>query len=77
MLTPTTAPPPQITPEAHAELTSRTPASFADIPPILRWEGDAEIELASAQWAYWGNDASAPANGVVGGVQGRLYVTEE
>lgn len=69
MLTPITAPPVSITLERHAELTSSTPASFSDIPPVLRWENDATVELATP---------GAPqgwASGVA--VPGRLYVTEE
>lgn len=68
MLSPISAPPHSISPEAHAELTSRTPASFSDIPPVLAWEGGAEIALAAASWPAWGGAAR---------VAGRLYVTEE
>jgi len=76
MLTPTTAPPNSVTPEAHAELTSRTPASFSDIPPVLRWEDDAEVELASPNWTHWPAAADTANGGVNAGVKGRLYVTE-
>lgn len=83
MLEATSTVPRHISPESHAEMTSSTPADFGDIPPILRWEDDASVELASPSetWAGWGK-ADATANGtngtsVEGEVRGRLYVTEE
>ncbi|KAL1407727.1 hypothetical protein Q8F55_007160 [Vanrija albida] len=74
MLTPITTPPHSISPEAHAELTSRTPASFADIPPILRWEDDAEVLVDSGSWQWEG--AGAANGGGAQRVPGRLFVTE-
>ncbi|TYJ54961.1 hypothetical protein B9479_004373 [Cryptococcus floricola] len=71
MLTQTSAPPQSISPEQHAQLTSSTPASFTDIPPVLRWEDDAEVELSSLSggWEAWGSQGTKAG--------GRLYVTEE
>lgn len=76
MLTPITSPPPSISPAAHDELTSSTPASFADIPPVLRWEDDAEVVVESGSWTWGEGAASANGSGAPARVAGRLYVTE-
>ncbi len=87
-LTPISQPPHSISPAEHDQLTSSTPASFDDIPPVLRWEGDAEVSLAVPSWTAWGTkeangDANGDANdddsghGVSHRVPGRLYVTEQ
>ncbi|KGB77690.2 chloride channel nucleotide-sensitive 1A [Cryptococcus deuterogattii R265] len=69
MLSPIIAPPASISPEDHAQLTSSTPSSFSDIPPVLRWSDQVEIELSSTNggWESWPSPKS----------QGKLYVTEE
>ena len=66
MLTLTTDVPQYISPDAHDDLTSATPSSFQDIPPILRFQDDAAdvIVVPSIGWA--GN----------GKVKGRIWVTE-
>ncbi|KLT41874.1 hypothetical protein CC85DRAFT_286116 [Cutaneotrichosporon oleaginosum] len=87
-LTPISQPPHSISAEEHDQLTSSTPASFDDIPPVLRWEGDAEVSLAVPSWTAWsktGDEANGDANGdnndsghgVSHRVPGRLYVTEQ
>lgn len=69
MLSPISAPPTSISPEDHAQLTSSTPSSFSDIPPVLRWSDQVEVELSSTNggWESWSSPRS----------QGKLYVTEE
>ncbi len=47
MLTPSTTSPVYITPSQHTSLTSTTPSSFQEIPPIIRWCSDALGEGAS------------------------------
>lgn len=88
-LTPIAQPPHSISPAEHEQLTSSTPASFDDIPPVLRWEGDAEISLAVPSWTAWSVKTNGEANGDANGesvdsghgtthrVPGRLYVTEQ
>ncbi|GMK55658.1 hypothetical protein CspeluHIS016_0207140 [Cutaneotrichosporon spelunceum] len=63
-LTPIAQPPHAISQAEHDQLTSSTPASFDDIPPVLRWEGDAEVSLSVPSWTAWG--AAPEANGVGG-----------
>ncbi|WOO78429.1 Obg-like ATPase 1 [Vanrija pseudolonga] len=56
-----------------------TPASFADIPPVLRWEDDAEVVVESGSWTWGGSEgagAGANGSGAAPRVKGRLYVTE-
>jgi nucleotide-sensitive chloride channel 1A len=66
MLSPLNAPPTYITPEEHTSLTSSTPTSFVDIPPVLRWSDEAvEVSLAPHD-GFW-----------AGKVKGQLWVTEE
>ncbi|OCF55495.1 chloride channel, nucleotide-sensitive, 1A [Kwoniella mangroviensis CBS 10435] len=69
MLSPITAPPISITPEEHTRITSSTPSSFVDIPPILRWyDEEVEVLLSSRNggWEGWGE----------GKVKGKLWVNE-
>jgi hypothetical protein len=63
MLTPTNEPPRAISAAEHADLTSRTPSDFADIPPIQHWVGDAEVVLTSGTWKHWPISAETQANG--------------
>jgi hypothetical protein len=68
MLSPLTSPPPCISPAEHVALTSATPSSFTDIPPVVRWsDEDVMISLASdsPHWSGWPARAS-----------GTLWVTE-
>lgn len=66
-LTPITQPPHAITQDEHDTLTSSTPASFDDIPPVLRWEGEAEVSLSVSSWTAWASSrtplAERGANG--------------
>ena len=68
MISPLTEPPSFVSPEEHASLTSSTPGSFVDIPPVLRWGDEADISMmpSSGGWENW------PAR-----VHGKVYVTEE
>ncbi|WVQ97358.1 hypothetical protein IAU59_004470 [Kwoniella sp. CBS 9459] len=70
MLTPSTAPPHTITPEEHSTITSSTPTSFVDIPPVLRWLDQVEVFMTptSGGWEGWSEGAAR--------VAGSLYVTE-
>lgn len=68
-VTPLTSTPRHISADAHAELTSATPADFAEIPPILRWEGEVEVTPPAT------NDGTA--NGHADKQTGTLWVTEE
>ncbi|KAK4687407.1 chloride channel, nucleotide-sensitive, 1A, partial [Tremellales sp. Uapishka_1] len=70
MLEVLTAPPHFITADAHAQLTSSTPSSFTDIPPILHFQDDVEIIMlpTDKEWAPWGG---------VGKVTGTLWITED
>ncbi|BEJ15717.1 hypothetical protein CspHIS471_0503220 [Cutaneotrichosporon sp. HIS471] len=79
-LTPISQPPHAISQAEHDQLTSSTPASFDDIPPVLRWEGDAEVSLAVPSWTAWdtaNGDTGEGAHGVSHRVPGRMYVTEQ
>ncbi|KAK8865882.1 hypothetical protein IAR55_001030 [Kwoniella newhampshirensis] len=69
MLSPLNSPPTSISPEEHAQLTSSTPSSFIDIPPVLRWSDQVEVTMSPTHrgWESW------PA----GPVSGTLYVTED
>ncbi|WRT64104.1 uncharacterized protein IL334_001033 [Kwoniella shivajii] len=69
MLTLISSPPISISPEEHAQLTSSTPSSFVDIPPVLRWVDDVQVVLSSTQggWEGWNQ----------GKANGRLWVTED
>ncbi|WWC58584.1 uncharacterized protein I303_101127 [Kwoniella dejecticola CBS 10117] len=72
MLSPINEPPHSITPEEHAQITSSTPSSFVDIPPILRWADDVEVDVTlsplTGGWEGW-----ASSNGRV---KGKLSVNE-
>jgi nucleotide-sensitive chloride channel 1A len=60
-----------ITPEEHAALTSSTPASFTDIPPVLRHvEEHVEVELDPAMPEIGASSAAER-------LTGKLWVTEE
>jgi hypothetical protein len=63
MLTKIDQPPAHISEDEHTQLTASTPASFADIPPVLRWGDVGEVEVGGEGW--WD-----------GRVAGRIYVTE-
>ncbi|CAD6574311.1 MAG: hypothetical protein TREMPRED_001082 [Tremellales sp. Tagirdzhanova-0007] len=71
MLSTLTCPPECISPEDHAHLTSSTPRSFTEIPPILRWL-DEEVLISMSplapHWTDW--------TGHNRRVKGRLWVTE-
>ncbi|WVQ85399.1 hypothetical protein IAT38_007564 [Cryptococcus sp. DSM 104549] len=69
MLTTATAPPVTISPEEHAQLTSSTPSSFVDIPPILRWNDDVEVVMntQTGGWESW----------PTGRITGKLFVHED
>ena len=66
MFTPTTEVPHYISPDGHDDLTSSTPSSFQDIPPILRFQDDA-VEVIIVPTIGWAGD---------GKVKGRIWVTE-
>lgn len=68
-LTPIAQPPHAISQEEHDALTSSTPANFDDIPPVLRWQGEAEVSLAVPSWTAWAS-ARAPNANADGGVDG-------
>ncbi|ORY28994.1 regulator of volume decrease after cellular swelling-domain-containing protein [Naematelia encephala] len=68
MLQHLSSPPPYTTPAQHAELTSSTPSSFAEIPPLLHWS-DEDVEVILNPSSGW--------NGWDGRVSGTLWVTEE
>lgn len=72
-LTPISQPPRFVSAEQHAELTSATPADFADIPPVLRWQGDVEVQPPSED----SDETDATANGHADKLKGTLWVTEE
>ena len=68
MLEVLTAAPVFSSPEENDRLTSSTPANFADIPPVLRFEdADAEVSLTPSTGLDGWTD---------GKVQGKLWVTE-
>jgi nucleotide-sensitive chloride channel 1A len=66
MISPLNSPPPFITAGEHATLTSSTPSSFADIPPVLRWTDDDVHVSMSPHDGWW-----------EGKQGGKLWVTEE
>lgn len=65
MLERTRTPPPSVSQTEHDELTSVTPQNFADIPPILHWQGPAEVEMNVPSWSSWSKTS------------GTLFVTEQ
>lgn len=65
MLNPLSDIPTFISTAEHAQLTASTPASFSDIPPVLRLlDENVEVELDPV------------FEGLSGRVQGRIWVTE-
>lgn len=60
-----TTPPPHISREEHATLTSSTPQSFGDIPPVLRFHDEVEVILTPGQVVN-----------LEGRIRGSLWVTE-
>jgi nucleotide-sensitive chloride channel 1A len=65
----TTNPPTTVTREEHTTLTSSTPQSFDDIPPILRFEDNVEITLSQGE-------GPSPVS-IEGRTGGKLWVTEQ
>jgi nucleotide-sensitive chloride channel 1A len=65
----TSTPPTTVSREEHASLTSSTPQSFDDIPPILRFEDSVEITLSQGE-------GSSPVS-IEGRIWGKLWVTEQ
>jgi nucleotide-sensitive chloride channel 1A len=65
----TTNPPTTVSREEHTTLTSSTPQSFGDIPPILRFEDNVEITLSQGE-------GSSPVS-IEGRTGGKLWVTEQ
>lgn len=65
MLERTRTPPPSVSQAEHDDLTSVTPQSFADIPPVLHWQGRAEVEMNVPSWGAWAKS------------EGTLFVTEQ
>lgn len=57
--------PPHISREEHTALTSSTPQSFDDIPPVLRFHDEVEITLSPGT-----------AVALDGRIRGSLWVTE-
>ncbi|WWC86226.1 uncharacterized protein L201_001099 [Kwoniella dendrophila CBS 6074] len=76
MLSPIITPPISISPEEHTQITSQTPESFIDIPPILRWLDDVEVLLSSKQggWENWPT-SQVNENETIR-VKGKLWVNE-
>jgi nucleotide-sensitive chloride channel 1A len=66
MLAQLSSPPTYVSQEEHDALTSSTPESFTDIPPILRFL-DEEVEVVLSPATGWWE----------GKVKGKLWVTEE
>lgn len=64
-LTELSAPPSHISREEHTDLTSSTPQSFDDIPPVLRFHDEVEILLSPGA-----------AVNLEGRIRGSLWVTE-
>jgi nucleotide-sensitive chloride channel 1A len=64
-------PPTFVSREEHASLTSQTPASFGDIPPVLRFNDQVEITLSPPS----GSGSGSSVN-IEGRIQGQLWVTE-
>ena len=65
----TTNPPTTVTREEHTTLTSSTPQSFGDIPPILRFEDNVEITLSQGE--------GSSSVSMDGRIRGKLWVTEQ
>lgn len=69
--------PSSVTLEQHAELTASTPASFTDIPPVLKFEGDVEIELdPNLPGLKAGSRANGHQSSSVQHLDGKLWATE-
>lgn len=64
----TSTPPTTVSREEHTSLTSSTPQSFGDIPPVLRFEDEVEVTLSQGE-----GSSSVHIDGRVGG---KLWVTE-
>jgi nucleotide-sensitive chloride channel 1A len=64
----TTTPPNTVSREEHTSLTSSTPQSFGDIPPVLRFEDNVEITLTPSE--------GSSSVSYEGRITGRLWVTE-
>ncbi|KAL7423826.1 hypothetical protein Q5752_001410 [Cryptotrichosporon argae] len=60
MLHPLAAPPAFISIDEHERLTSSTPASFSDIPPVLRWTDAVRVTVdgAAAEGTLWVTEAA-------------------
>lgn len=72
MLQTLTSPPTYTSAEEHAHLTSSTPSSFADIPPVLHFtSSSAEVVLSPlvGGWESWPSGSDSR-------VKGTLWVTE-
>jgi hypothetical protein len=67
----TSIPPTSISREEHTSLTSQTPQSFGDIPPILRFQDQVEITLTPST-----AEASGSSVSYEGRLQGQFWVTE-
>jgi hypothetical protein len=67
----TSTPPTSISREEHTSLTSQTPQSFGDIPPILRFQDQVEITLTPST-----SEASGSSVNYEGRIQGQFWVTE-
>jgi len=65
----TTNPPTTVSREEHTTLTSSTPQSFGDIPPILRFEDNVEITLSQGE--------GSSSVSIEGRIRGKLWVTEQ
>lgn len=65
----TSTPPTTVTREEHTTLTSSTPQSFDDIPPVLRFEDNVEITLSQGE--------GSSSVSIEGRVNGKLWVTEQ
>lgn len=65
MLERTRTPPPSVSQLEHDDLTSVTPQNFSDIPPVLHWQGPAEVEMNVPSWTSWSKTT------------GTLFVTEQ
>jgi nucleotide-sensitive chloride channel 1A len=63
----TSTPPTTVSREEHTSITSSTPQSFGDIPPILRFEDQVEITLSASEGS---------SINYQGRIQGKLWVTE-
>jgi len=70
----TSTPPTTVSREEHTSLTSSTPQSFGDIPPVLRFEDNVEITLTQSESEGGSSSGSVSYEGRVGG---RFWVTEQ